>query len=185
METVEGITCIYCRKPIQYKIQVNKTPSGFMHNDCFAKYDERITRFHDAIDNASKLTEFEVTLRTDRLQEDGRLKKIEDFSDEEFYRTIQAHMVKTNAEQFEMELSLTFSGKSTGYKAKLVVTRKGNKFKYRYKGTGLIAYGYLRPMLTLRQTIKGVFLYYTNRKFRLRLQQDLRQLFWKSMPDWY
>lgn len=173
--------CTRCRKPIRSPIQRNELPSGsVMHNDCFRLYEEEIQRFHEAIDGMDKIHSVEFEYDTTQLREDSKLRKPEDFSDQAFYASIEKTMKTSNATTYKISLTMNFKDVPTGEVVTLIVKRRGDIYKYRYKNV----FGYLKPMFPGFKKYHAILHYFFNRKFKNEVQGYLRELFWRNTTAW-
>lgn len=143
-------------------------------NDKEIKNEEDLSKALD-----SNINSFSYTIDVANAKEE-ELNSLDTFTEENFYNTNQSHMIHTNAETLDIDLSLTYKGQKTGHILKFKAFRaKDNKISFSYNIMGV--YGWLVPMFGFWKTIYYMIRHYAlNKDSRKLIQKYLNELIWKS-----
>lgn len=137
----------------------------------------------DLIDKADRITKVELTFDIPKLEQDGKLRKEEDYSDESFFLMIESRMIDSNAEigTYTADIFHPRDRKKTNRTGVKVKRSANNKFKYKYVGV----YGWLAILSPSNSTKFKAWAYYLFwPKARRAIQKMIRETVWKYTPNW-
>lgn len=133
-----------------------------------------------AIDSFDKLTEVEITTDLAKMQEDGLLRKAEEFSDEAFMALVKNRMIDINAEDITITCN-AYMGKNTEHTENVGVTvhRSGDIFTVDYVRPFAFLSLYFKDDVLKRACAK----YTGEEEYRLYVQLCMRELMWSMTPS--